>query len=133
MHKHKYAKYALIGFIAVLVIIAAFLLGWRHGLDNLSIKQITPTQAANAMQGDHFYSDYGENALLVRGTVAASNNNPSNLIVTFITGTGYNAACNFGVYRASFRPGEIITALSMGALAQRQPSGVMLQNCVIPQ
>ena len=42
-----------------------------QALDGLSIKRVTATEIANAMQEDRFYADYRQNTLLVDGIVSS--------------------------------------------------------------
>ncbi|MDQ2933744.1 MAG: hypothetical protein M3R49_01975 [Chloroflexota bacterium] len=54
--------------VIVVTAVLAFFLGATHAMDGLSIKRVTATEIANAMQDDRFFTDYGQSTLLVDGT-----------------------------------------------------------------
>ena len=112
--------------------VAAFFLGDKHGVESMSVKRITPDQAAAAMKGDYFYSNYRENTLLVSGSVFAVTTTSTDQVVTFKTGSAFKALCDFGSSAPAIHPGDTITALSEGGSAERQVSAVLLKNCVLP-
>ena len=122
---------ALVALVMV-VYAGSFLLGDKHALQSMTIKRVTPTQIANAMKGDHFYSDYRENTVLVSGTVASAVRDGNGLTVIFKTSSSYQAVCHFDTYLATIRSGQTITVLSEAATADRQPAGVLLHSCIIP-
>jgi hypothetical protein len=62
----------------------------------MKVTRATPHQLAEAMKGDHFYSDYGKSALLVSGTVASVARSSGHLVVGFQTGSTYGASCELG-------------------------------------
>lgn len=111
---------------------ASFFLGDRHAAEGMTIKRVAPAQVANAMKGDYFYSTYGENTLLVTGTVESVARSGKDLTVTFKADSSYKAVCSFENYTRPIHGGQTITALSEAATAQRQPAGILLRGCVIP-
>ena len=118
--------------VLAVVAVGSFFLGDKHALDSLAIKRVTPSQVSAAMSADHFYSDYGESTLLVTGTAASITRSGSGAIVTFATGSPFKTLCDFASYTGRNRMGDSIKAISEGALAERQPSAVLLKDCTTP-
>jgi len=116
--------------LLVLAVVAAgsFFLGDTHALDSLTIKRVTPSQVSAAMAADHFYSDYRASTLLVTGTAASITRSGSSAIVTFATGSPFKTLCDFANYTGRIRVGDSIKAISETALAERQPSAVLLKD-----
>jgi hypothetical protein len=112
--------------------VGSFFLGDKHAVDSLTVKRVTPNQVSAAMTGDHFYSDYRESTLLVTGTASPITRSGSSAIVTFATGSSFKTRCDFASYTGGIRTGDSIKAISEGALAERQPSAVLLKNCTTP-
>jgi hypothetical protein len=122
---------------AVLLVLAVvgggfFFLGDKQAVESLTIKRVTPKQLSAAMAGDHFYSDYRESTLLVTGTAASIRRSGNSAIVTFATGSSFKTLCEFASDTGEIRAGDSIKAISEGALAERQPSAVLLKNCTTP-
>ena len=118
--------------VVILIGSIAYFLGDKHGVESMSIKQVTPNQIAEAMKGDHFYRDYRENTLLVKGTVSSVKQNNNDLVVNFKSNSTFGAVCDFGSSSATIHQGDIITVISEAGSAERQPSAVLLKNCVFP-
>jgi hypothetical protein len=93
--------------------------------------RVTPDQIARAMQEDHFYSDYGQNQLLVQGTISSLDRQNNDLTITLSTTVATAVLCDLGNLGASLKPGEAITVTARADQALRQPSAVMLKNCSI--
>src|ERR1019366_4150156 len=72
---------------------ASFFLGWRNTLNGLTIKTITSTEAANAMKGDNFYSNYNENTLIMHGIISSLQNQKNNYTVGLVTNSTYKTYC----------------------------------------
>ena len=132
MKQTKVLQILTILIAAVVVFVAAFFLGDKHGVENMSFKQVIPDQLGSAMKDDHFYSSYRENTLLVDGTVASVESSSNNSIASFKTTSSYSVSCDFGRLMPTIRTGDKIIVITEGATAVRQPSGVMLKNCVLP-
>ena len=113
---------------AFVVAVALFFFGDEHAVSSMSIKQVTPDQLAAAMKEDHFYSDYRQNTLLIRGEVASV----SGSLLTFKTSSSYQAQCSLAISSRNIHKGDNITVISEGGTAARQPNGVLLKDCVIP-
>lgn len=125
-----------VGVAALLAILAAmgvlaFLLGERQALTGLTVRQISPDQAAAAMQSDEFYSDYNETTLVIRGSVASIQANGDGATLQFATHSPFKTFCQLGPYPSSIHDGAMLTVLTEGASAQRQSSGVVLSSCSV--
>ena len=120
--------------VLFVVIFAAgmFFLGDKHGIESMTFRRVTPDQLASAMRDDHFYSSYRENTLLVRGTVSSVSDTNGDTIVAFKSGLAFKASCDFGGTKPAIRQGDTITVLSEAGVAERQPSGVLLKDCLLP-
>jgi len=110
--------------------VAGFYGGWRFSLSKLTIKTITPTQAANAMKNDNFYSNYNENTLEIHGVVASITDNNNDFVIGLTANSSYKTYCDLGRTPSNLQKGNRVTVLAEGPTAVRQPSAVMLKNCV---
>lgn len=128
----KIIKIAIVIALIFVVAIGCFFLGWRETLNNLTIKSATPTQLANAMKNDDFYSSYDENTLLVHGVVSSVNKQGSSHIIGLSANSSYKALCDLGNTATVPKEGSTITILAEGATAERQTNGVLLKDCIIP-
>ena len=118
----------VIAFIVVLVVGAAsFFLGDKHASESMKVISVTPTQAANAMKGDHFYSDYKHRTLLISGVVSSTNKSPHSLTVGFETRSSFKTLCDVSDTAAAVHPGQTIRVVAEGGTAERQSSAVLLQ------
>jgi hypothetical protein len=126
----------LIVAVVVLVIVAAgvggFVLGGIQSAKAMKVTRATPHQLAEAMKGDHFYSDYGRDALLVSGMVASVDRRGGHLIVSFQTGSAYGASCVLGAATEPPSIGATFTVVTVGQAAERLPAAVLLHDCVVP-
>jgi hypothetical protein len=130
----KQWRIAIIGIEIIVVIFAigvAFLSGDKYSLEKLTIKHVDSNQIANAMKGDYFYSNYRENSLILTGTVSSVSINNHNVIVEFKTSSSYKAFCDFSSSSPTIDRNQTITILSEGATALREPSAVMLEDCIL--
>lgn len=117
--------------VVIAVGIASYLLGNVHAVQTLTFKRITPTQAANAMKNDNFYANYRENTLLVTAVVSSISKDNNEVEATFKAASTFQTRCDFGNSGIAIRPGETITVLAEGGVAERQPSAVLLKNCLL--
>jgi hypothetical protein len=131
MDKLKHFKYPLLIIIAVIAGTGVFFLGSKYALDHLSIRQITPTQAANAMKEDHFWSSYRENTLLITGDVISVAKSGNNTIVSFKTNSSYGAECSFANFRGTITKDKTIKVITIANSAERESSAVKLNNCLL--
>jgi hypothetical protein len=109
----------------------AFFLGDRYALINVTIRQATPDQLATAMQNDEFYSDYIQNTLLVRGSVASMSGDRSGGVLEFQTQGGFKTRCQLDQYPATIHVGDTISVVTQGATAERLTSAVLLRGCIL--
>ena len=118
------------GLLVLLIVCGIFyFLGDKSAVQSMTIKRITPDQAASAMQGDHFYSDYRLNTLIIKGQVASIAQVDGARRVTFKTSSSYHAYCDLAADTQTPKVGSIITVLSEGGPAVREPNGVLLVAC----
>lgn len=132
MDKLKRFKYPVLILILFILLIGCFFLGSKYALDHLVIRQVTPTQIANAMKDDHFWVSYREDTLLISGTVISVTLSGNNTIVGFKTDSPYSAQCSFTNLNGVIGVGQTIKVLSVANAAERLKSGVQLNNCLTP-
>jgi len=104
-------------------------LGDRYALTNLTVLETTPDHLAAAMQNDHFYSDYNEDTLVVRGLVGSLTGDRTGAVLQFQTASAFTTRCQFDQYPATVHPGDTISVLTEGATAERLASAVLLRGC----
>jgi hypothetical protein len=109
----------------------SFFAGDGFALGGLSVRRATPGQLASAMQGDHFYSDYRENTLVVVGSVASVSGSGDTFTLEFATSGAFKALCEFQAGRPPVSVGDTITVVSAAYSAERRPSAVELTGCVL--
>ena len=131
MNKLKSLKYPSLIFVAIIAGTGLFFLGSKYALDHLSFRQITPTQAANAMKDDHFWSSYRENTLLITGDVISVSKSSNNTVVGFKTDSSYGAECSFANFSGTITKGQTIKVITIANAAEREPAGVKLNNCLL--
>jgi hypothetical protein len=93
---------------------------------------VTADDIARAMQEDHFFSDYDQDTLLVRGTVGSVTRQNNDLLVELDTSIETYVLCDLGTASPKLQAGDTITVTARGADAQRASSAVLLMNCHIP-
>ncbi len=119
-----------LGAVAILAM-GMYFLGDKHGVESMTFKTATPTELADAMKNDNFYSIYRENTLIVSGVIASLSQQGNDLVLGFKTSSSYNAYCNLGSATTSLHVGDTTTVMSEAARAERQPGAVMLTGCMI--
>ncbi len=110
----------------------AFFVGYRHARGATSIDRVTASEIANAMKADRFYADYGHRVLLVDGIVSSVSVRGSESIVSFKTGSSFQAKCALGVLPTSLRVDKPITVIAVADDAEREPSAVLLHAWGVP-
>jgi hypothetical protein len=120
--------------MALVVAVGAlsFFAGDAYAVGSVSVRQVTPDQLAQAMQADDFYSTYREDALVVRGRVAAVLRSDTGTTVVFETQTSFGASCRMAAGSATVAVGATITVVTVAASAERQPAQVLLASCLQP-
>jgi hypothetical protein len=132
MKRYRWLIIAVLALIVLAAAVGGFVLGDIQSVKGIAVKRATPQQLAEAMKGDHFYSDYRKSALLVSGTVASVTRSSGHLVVGFRTGSTYGASCDLGALTVAPRVGETFTVLTVGQAAERLPAAVLLRDCVVP-
>ncbi|HEY5137253.1 MAG TPA: hypothetical protein VIJ41_15790 [Candidatus Nanopelagicales bacterium] len=112
---------------------ASWSLGRQRALESLSFVDVSAGDAAQAMQDDHFFSDYGGKILVVHGPVASVHATGSGYTVSMGTGTSFGLTCTITSPAGVGQPatGPVITMVAPGGTAQREPSSVDLPDCRI--
>jgi hypothetical protein len=121
-----------IGLVLVVLILGglSFIGGHQTALRDLSFKNISATQAAQAMKNDEFYSDYNENVLVIHGTISSLSEQGAATLIGLKASSNYKTVCKLGSDSSSFKVGDHIAIEALGGTALRQTSGVLLQNCI---
>jgi len=121
----------LIGVLGLLAGVggAAFFLGERAAVNNLTVVEATPDQLAAAMQNDHFYADYNFHTLLVHGLVASLTAGGGGAELQFQTPGAFTTRCQFDQYPTTVHPGDTVFVVTEGAIAERLTSAVRLKGC----
>jgi hypothetical protein len=132
MNKLKILKYPILIVVSTVLFIGFFLLGSKYALDHLIIRQITPTQAANAMKDDHFWVSYREYTLLITGEVTYVAKSGNNTVVGLKTDSSYSAECSLVNFNGTITKGQTIKIVTIANAAERESSGVKLNNCLMP-
>lgn len=132
MKKPSLLNVCIVISLLVIAIAGSSIITWRHTLNRLTVRTVTPTAIAAAMKNDDFYGTYNENTLLVKGEVASVTKQQGDTIVYLRTNSTYSAACDLGATSVSLQKGMPLTVLAEAATAERQPHGVLLINCVLP-
>ncbi len=129
MPKLNSFRYPIFILALVILLIGSFFLGSKYALDHLVIRQVTPTQIANAMKDDHFWVSYREDLLLISGSIESITHVNSKIIVSFKTNSTYGAQCSFTNINEVLNIGQSIEVLSIANSAERMKSGVQLNDC----
>lgn len=129
-------KRVLVVVICAVLVIAgvaavSFFVGHQVALRNLSFKTVSPTQAAEAMQKDEFYSDYKENTLIIRGAISSIQQQNGGTTLGLKTSTSFKLFCSLKPKIQSVKIGDEVTIEAIGGNAERQPAAVLLKNCII--
>jgi len=121
-----------LGCVAVAVA-ASWTLGGQRALGSLAFVDVSAGDAAQAMQDDHFFSDYGDKILVVHGTVASVRATGSGYAVSMGTGASFGVTCTVAAPAGAVPPAaaSLITVVAPGGTAQREPSSVDLPDCRI--
>ena len=132
MKRYRWLIVAVVVLIIVAAAVGGFVLGGIQSVKGMTVKRATPHQLAEAMKGDHFYSDFRTDALLVSGTVASVGRRGGRLIVGFQTDSAYGTSCELGAATVPPAVGRRFTVVTVGQAAERLPAAVLLRDCVVP-
>ena len=115
--------------IILFALLAAFVIGHQMALRNLSFKNVSATQAAEAMKNDDFYDNYKENVVIIRGQITSIYKNANTIKIGLKTTSTYGLQCTLNTNFFKGKIGDVITIEGIGGNAVREPAGVLLQNC----
>jgi len=109
----------------------------RDGRSGGAIADPTPTvvrisadDAARAMAGDHFYSDYGKAILVISGRIGGIAVTGNNSRVALTTSTAAVVLCEtFGA--PDVKAGDAISVRVRATDALRDDAGVLLRGCEV--
>lgn len=118
-------------FILIIVLLVSSYIGDMYALGHLTFKEVTPTQLASAMREDDFYPSYRENTLLFSGLVTSSTTQNGTTIINLKSSDSYRVNCELLVQSQNIKVGETYKFESEAYQAERQPTGVLLHNCVV--
>ena len=122
---------------AILLLLAVALSGCAFFREASPTEAPTPTvsvsaeQVAQAMADDSFFSDYRNEALLVRGTVSSVETASGATLVTLSTGLATAVVCDLGERATTIRAGDSITVLVNSSDVKRLPDEVLLSPCAV--
>jgi hypothetical protein len=132
MGKLRNYKYPVFMVIVFALFIGFFFLNSIYTLDHLVIRQITATQAADAIKNDHFWVSYREDTLPLTGEVTSVTKSGNDTEVGLKTDSFYTAECSLKNFQGTITHGQTIKLLTIANDAERMPSGVKLKKCLIP-
>jgi hypothetical protein len=95
-----------------------------------TIVRISADDAARAMAGDHFYSDYGQAILVISGRVGDMTVTGNNSRIALVTSTPAVVLCEtFGA--PDVKAGDAIQVRVRASDALRDDAGVLLRSCEV--
>jgi len=95
-----------------------------------TVVRITADDAARAMAGDHFYSDYGKSILVISGRVGDITVTGNNSRIALATSTAAVVICEtFGA--PDVKTGDAISVRVRTSDALRDDAGVLLRGCEV--
>ena len=95
-----------------------------------TVVRISADDAARAMAGDHFYSDYGQAVLVISGLVGDITVTGNNSRIALTTSTAAVVLCEtFGA--PDVKTGDAISVRVRANDALRDDAGVLLRSCEI--
>jgi hypothetical protein len=95
-----------------------------------TIVRISADDAARAMAGDHFYSDYGQAILVISGRVGDITLTGNNSRIALVTSTPAVVLCEtFGA--PDVKAGDAIQVRVRASDALRDDAGVLLRSCEV--
>lgn len=110
---------------------AGYLVGSAEAISNLAVLKVTPTELANAMRADTFYSSYSMSSLVVRGIVSSVSSDKGATVINFKTAGPFGVSCRLDPSDTSPTSGMAVTVVSEGNNALRKTDDVLLTGCVV--
>jgi hypothetical protein len=96
----------------------------------LAVVRITADDAARAMAGDHFYSDYGQAILVITGRIRDITVTDNNSRIALTTSSAALVLCEtFGA--PDVKAGDTIQVRVRATDALRDDAGVLLRSCEV--
>jgi hypothetical protein len=124
-------KYVIVVSLLIIVAGGSSFLTWRMTLNKLTIESVSPTQIANAMKADNFYSNYNENTLLVKGVISSTSHQGGDWVIGLSTSSSFKSLCDLGTTSTKLQKGDNVSVLAEAATAERQTNAIMLKSCII--
>jgi hypothetical protein len=119
------------GLLALIIVaIGSFWFGHIRAEQTVGIARVPVSRLGNAMQQDHFYSDYGNAAVLFNAPVTSLNKQKGLYTVGFRTQSSYSVTCQFATSPQA-KVGQSLSLIAPGGRAVRQPHGVLLRGCEV--
>ena len=82
------------------------------------------------MREDRFWYTYRENTLIFNGTVTSINQQAGKIVVGLYTADAYGVSCELARENTNLKVGITFKFEAETYQAERQPSGVLLHNCI---
>ena len=126
-------KPVIITLTVLVLVLAGLIIAWQsalYTLNHMSFKNVTTTQMAAAMRKDEFWSSNRFNTLVFEGTVKSVSTASNKTTLAFVTKDSYGATCEVNNQGTQFKVGTTYKFAAETYQAERQPSGVLLHNCL---
>ena len=134
--KNLFKNKVLLVLLAVILLVAGSLVvAWLsalYSLEHITFKDVTTTQLAAAMRKDEFWSDYRFNTLIFNGEVENISKQNGKTTVSLKTSDRYELNCEVNNVSSNLKVGNTYKFEAETYQAERQPSGVLLHNCINP-
>jgi len=110
---------------------ASWLFGRQRALTSLAFIDVSASTAAQAMQDDQFYSDFGDKVVVVHGTIATVQSTTGGREIALRTDIAFGLTCTITEPAAGPQPsvGSVVSLVAIGGNAQREASSVNLPDC----
>ena len=132
MNKLLHNKPLIISLVVLFLIFCGLVVAWQsalYTLNNMSFKDVTPTQMAAEMRKDEFWSSNRFNTLVFDGKVQSVKTTDDKTTLDFVTTDSYGAICEVNSSSSKFTSGRTYKFAVEAYQAERQPSAVLLHNC----
>jgi len=123
-------------FIVLIMLVGRFAYSIGQHNANLTVKEATPKQLAEAMQSDNFYGEYTKTMLLVNGTVKTVTQQNADTILQFEVTNSPTAlgkvACDLRSNQEAIKVGDTIRVLTVAYDAERKNTAdVFMPSCYL--
>lgn len=127
--KYRFTLVVVVVVILILVGLGLFYLGDQYALNKMNVLAATPTQMAEAMKNDLFYSKYRENTLVFSGQVLSISKDGLSSIANIKTSSSYGLFCKVGLNQV--KVGSSYRFIAEAYQAKRQTSALMFDQCFV--